>query len=75
MLLDVFDPCRFSIVERYEQETSQSYHLNNPYWKTFDPYVKPLLSEPMDLRRVIELDTSQDIQVSTHNITQITYQE
>jgi hypothetical protein len=28
---------------------SQEYHLNNPYWKTFDPYVKPLLDQPMDM--------------------------
>jgi hypothetical protein len=37
---------------------SQQYHLNNPYWKTFDPYVLPLLDAPMDLRRLEEMDTS-----------------
>jgi hypothetical protein len=37
---------------------SQKYHLENPYWKTFDPYVIPLLEKPMDLRRLVELDTS-----------------
>lgn len=42
---------------------SQSYHLNNPYWKTFDPYVKPLLEGEMDLRRFEELDTSKDVVV------------
>ena len=42
---------------------SQQYHLNNPYWKTFDPYVLPLLEKPMDLRRSEELDTSQDVKV------------
>lgn len=31
--------------------------MNNPYWKTFDPYVLPLLEEPMDLRRLEEMDT------------------
>lgn len=36
---------------------SQQYHLNNPYWKTFDPYVLPLLAAPMDLRRLEEMDT------------------
>ena len=36
---------------------SQQYHLNNPYWKTFDPYVLPLLDAPMDLRRLEEMDT------------------
>ena len=37
---------------------SQQYHLSNPYWKTFDPYVIPLLDQPMDLRRFEEMDTS-----------------
>jgi len=75
LYLDIYDPCKFSIVERYERESSQSYHLNNPYWKTFDPYVKPLLAQPMDLRRVLELDISKDVQVPEHNITQLDYQE
>lgn len=39
---------------------SQKYHLENPYWKTFDPYVIPLLEKPMDLRRFEELDTSKE---------------
>lgn len=42
---------------------SQKYHLENPYWKTFDPYVIPLLAKPMDLRRHEELDTSKDVVV------------
>lgn len=42
---------------------SQKYHLENPYWKTFDPYVIPLLEKPMDLRRFEELDTSKDVVV------------
>ncbi len=42
---------------------SQKYHLENPYWKTFDPYVMPLLEKPMDLRRHEELDTIQDTEV------------
>lgn len=42
---------------------SQKYHLENPYWKTFDPYVIPLLEKPMDLRRHEELDTSKDVEV------------
>ena len=42
---------------------SQAYHLGNPYWKTFDPYVIPLLEKPMDLRRLEELDTSKDVAV------------
>ncbi|KAJ4423455.1 hypothetical protein N0V82_001928 [Gnomoniopsis sp. IMI 355080] len=57
------DPRDFTIVERYEQESSQKYHLENPYWKTFDPYVIPLLEKPMDLRRAEELDTSKDVVV------------
>jgi hypothetical protein len=44
-------------------EKSQKYHLENPYWKTFDPYVVPLLEGKMDLRRAEELDTSKDVVV------------
>jgi quinol monooxygenase YgiN len=51
----VHDPQDFTIVERYENESSQKYHLENPYWKTFDPFVVPLLEKPMDLRRFEEL--------------------
>jgi quinol monooxygenase YgiN len=58
VMQDTVDPRKFSIVERYLQESSQQYHLNNPYWKTFDPYVMPLLDAPMDLRRLEEMDTS-----------------
>ncbi|KAH6886247.1 hypothetical protein B0T10DRAFT_563448 [Thelonectria olida] len=63
VMQDFKDPRAFTIVERYEQESSQKYHLENPYWQTFDPYVIPLLDKPMDLRRLGELDTSQDVVV------------
>ncbi|KNG50708.1 antibiotic biosynthesis monooxygenase [Stemphylium lycopersici] len=56
VMQDTSDPRKFCIVERYLKESE--YHLNNPYWKTFDPYVIPLLAAPMDLRRFEELDTS-----------------
>jgi len=57
VMQDVTDERKFTIVERYLKESSQKYHLENPYWKTFDPYVNPLLEKPMDLRRLEELDT------------------
>ncbi|KAF7562818.1 hypothetical protein G7046_g1309 [Stylonectria norvegica] len=63
VMQDIKDPRAFTIVERYAQETSQKYHLENPYWQTFDPYVIPLLERPMDLRRLEELDTSKDVVV------------
>ncbi|PNH43910.1 hypothetical protein VD0004_g3650 [Verticillium dahliae] len=63
VMQDVHNPRAFTIVERFEQESSQKYHLENPYWKTFDPYVMPLLQRPMDLRRHEELDTSKDVVV------------
>ncbi|KAI3552096.1 hypothetical protein CSPX01_00772, partial [Colletotrichum filicis] len=63
VMQDVHDPRSFTIVERFETEYSQKYHLENPYWKTFDPYVVPLLDRPMDLRRHEELDTSKDVVV------------
>ncbi len=34
---DPKDPLKFAIVERFENEASQKYHLENPYWLTFDP--------------------------------------
>ncbi|TAQ84901.1 hypothetical protein B7494_g6773 [Chlorociboria aeruginascens] len=63
VMQDVHDPRAFTIVERFENESSQKYHLENPYWKTFDPYVIPLLDRTMDLRRHEELDTSKDVEV------------
>lgn len=59
VMQNVSDEREFTIVERYEKESSQQYHLGNPYWKTFDPYVLPLLEKPMDLRRALELDTTE----------------
>jgi quinol monooxygenase YgiN len=64
VMQSVHDERDFTIVERYEKESSQKYHLENPYWKTFDPYVIPLIEDgKMDLRRFEELDTSQDVVV------------
>ncbi|KAI9147153.1 Pre-mRNA-processing ATP-dependent RNA helicase PRP5 [Paramyrothecium foliicola] len=50
-------------IRNADKTQSQKYHLENPYWKTFDPYVIPLLERPMDLRRHEELDTSKDVVV------------
>ncbi|CAI5744289.1 unnamed protein product [Peronospora destructor] len=63
VMQDHEDPRKWCIVERYEHESSQKYHLENPYWKTFDPYVVPLLDKPMDLRRFNELDTNKPVHV------------
>ncbi|WWD19583.1 hypothetical protein CI109_104044 [Kwoniella shandongensis] len=48
VMQDPKDETKFCIVERYEKESSQQYHLNNP---TFDPYVVPRLANDMDLTR------------------------
>ena len=42
---------------------SRRYHLENPYWQTFDKYVIPLLAKDMDLRRLNELDASKEVRV------------
>ena len=42
---------------------SLRYHLENPYWQTFDKYVIPLLDRDMDLRRLNELDTTKEVRV------------
>lgn len=46
-------------------DQSQKYHLENPYWQTFDKYVIPLLAKDMDLRRLNELvdDESEQVRV------------
>ncbi|KAF2732587.1 hypothetical protein EJ04DRAFT_535938 [Polyplosphaeria fusca] len=66
VMQDVGDERKFTIVERYLKEESQKYHLENPYWKTFDPYVNPLLDKPMDLRRCNELDTGAAAAAGAH---------
>ena len=43
---DVTDATKFAIAERYEQESDVETHVNNPYYKEFGAYVKPLLSNP-----------------------------
>ncbi|KAL7418461.1 hypothetical protein Q5752_006919 [Cryptotrichosporon argae] len=55
VMQDPKDETKFCIVERYEHESSQKYHLENPYWKTFDPDVVPFLAEPMALTRWEEM--------------------
>ncbi|KAI9852040.1 MAG: hypothetical protein M1838_002009 [Thelocarpon superellum] len=58
VMQDHKDPRAFTIVERYEQASSLRYHVENPYYKAFNPAVQPWLEKPMDLRRYEEMDTS-----------------
>jgi len=44
---DAADSSKFAIVERYEQRSDVQTHINNPYYKLFGAYVKPLLSKPL----------------------------
>lgn len=44
---DAADPTKFAIVERYEQQSDVQTHIDNPYYKLFGAYVKPLLSKPL----------------------------
>lgn len=48
---------------KLELRNVERYHLENPYWQTFDKYVVPLLDREMDLRRLNELDTSKPVRV------------
>ncbi|KAK3681854.1 hypothetical protein LTR37_020813 [Vermiconidia calcicola] len=63
VMQDHKDSQAFTIVERYAHESSQKYHLENPYWKTFDGYVIPLLDKDMELHRYNELDTNEEVRV------------
>ncbi|GAA5894325.1 hypothetical protein JCM6882_007631 [Rhodosporidiobolus microsporus] len=38
------DPTLFTLVERYEQESSQKYHLENPYWAEFKDKAGPWIA-------------------------------
>ncbi|KAJ7292586.1 hypothetical protein C8J57DRAFT_1266422 [Mycena rebaudengoi] len=67
---DPKEPRKFAIVERFLNESSQQYHLNNPYWKTFDPYVMPLLEGNMDLTRWEEMDVEGPNQDSAAYVAQ-----
>lgn len=58
-----FSPKRRLTFFFFVKKQSQKYHLENPYWKTFDPYVIPLLEKDMDLRRFNEPDTSKPVKV------------
>ncbi|KAI2640305.1 hypothetical protein GGS21DRAFT_411678 [Xylaria nigripes] len=49
------DPQDFTIVERYEDEESQKYHLENPYWKAFEAFIVPLLEGAPSVQRFNEL--------------------
>ncbi|CAF4031847.1 unnamed protein product [Adineta steineri] len=57
------DPTKFAIVERYEQQSDVQTHINNPYYKQFGAYVKPLLTKPIELHSLAEMDTSKDVEV------------
>jgi len=63
VMQDAHDERKFTVVERFENEGSQKYHLKNPYWKTFNPYVEPLLAKAIEILRHEELDTSKDVEV------------
>jgi len=60
---DANDPTKFAIVERYEQKSDVETHVNNPYFKDFGAYVKPLLSKPLELHHLDEMDTSKEVEV------------
>ncbi|CAF1319907.1 unnamed protein product [Adineta steineri] len=60
---DAADPTKFAIVERYEQQSDVQTHINNPYYKQFGAYVKPLLTKPIELHSLAEMDTSKDVEV------------
>lgn len=53
--IDVKDPTKFAIVERYEQQSDLQTHINNPYYKEFGVYVEPLLSQPLVCYLIVEI--------------------
>ncbi|CAF1630365.1 unnamed protein product [Adineta ricciae] len=60
---DATDPTKFTIVERYEQGSYAQAHVNHPYFKEFCSYVNPLLAKPWEIHQLVELDTSNEVEV------------
>ncbi|KAJ7093903.1 hypothetical protein B0H15DRAFT_831171 [Mycena belliarum] len=56
VMQDAKDPRAWSIIERYEKESSLEIHIANPYFKTWFEFMKPLLAKEIDIRRSNELE-------------------
>ncbi len=59
---DMARPSLNTFVARHSDQTHR-YHLGNPYWKTFDPYIIPLLEKDIELHRYNEIDSEQEVKV------------
>lgn len=59
----IITPSHRLLPDQCDADAMTRYHLENPYWQTFDKYVIPLLDREMDLRRLNELDTSKPVRV------------
>lgn len=51
----------------YDYAGNVSTDLGSQYWKTFDPYVRPLLTKDIELHRYNELNTSEPVFVEQDN--------
>ncbi|KAI8836038.1 hypothetical protein BJ741DRAFT_606607 [Chytriomyces cf. hyalinus JEL632] len=56
IMQDSKDKRAFTIVERYEQESSLQIHAANPFYKHFGATAGPLLDKPLEIRRFNEID-------------------
>ncbi|KAJ3026954.1 UNVERIFIED_CONTAM: hypothetical protein HDU68_004742 [Siphonaria sp. JEL0065] len=56
VMQDHVDKRAFTIVERYERESSLQIHTANPFYAEFGAFVRPLLEKPSDIRRLNELE-------------------
>ncbi|KAJ7505553.1 hypothetical protein B0H11DRAFT_2220978 [Mycena galericulata] len=61
VMQDEKDPRAWSIVERYEQESSLEVHQANPFFAAFGAYIGPLLDQSVDIRRFNELDNDKPV--------------
>ncbi|KAI8616274.1 hypothetical protein BC830DRAFT_1063583 [Chytriomyces sp. MP71] len=50
------DKRAFTIVERYDQESSLHIHVANPFYKEFGVFVRPLLEKPLEILKFHEID-------------------
>ncbi|RLN61252.1 hypothetical protein BBJ29_001617 [Phytophthora kernoviae] len=63
VMQDHVDPRSWTIVERYERQSSLKIHQANPFYAEFGAFTGPLLDKELEIRQFNELDTSKPVHV------------
>ncbi|KAE8951741.1 hypothetical protein PR003_g7885 [Phytophthora rubi] len=63
VMQDHVDTRKWTVVERYERQSSLKIHQANPYYAEFSVYMEPLMDQPGEVFQYNELDTSKPVHV------------